>query len=425
VRTVDWVAAATVAVVLTVGGGVVLGAMPGLWGSVDGTVPVSATASAPAASDAGRTEESSATPLPGGRPSAGAPSRRSGSPSSAQSPADPSLGPSGGDRGARRSPGVRRPDASREEPGDRAARKGGAEAAQPVPGPAPGPAPTAPPWAAGPPTAGPVDFVVSSFNVLGSSHTRGPHARKGFAPGSVRARSAAQLLLDHRVEVVGFQEMQRDQMAVIDRATNGRYAMFPGLSASERESVNSVGWDVTRWDVVDSELVSIPYFEGRPRLMPVVRLRSRANGAQMWVGNFHNPASPPGRGQNEAWREEATRREIALANRLHAEHGIPVVFTGDFNEREDVFCAMVAQTMLVAANGGSADGPCRPPSRMDVDWVFGSQVQWLSHLSDRSSAVRRTTDHPMIVATGRLQPQPSAAAREAERALRRSAALDD
>jgi hypothetical protein len=36
---------------------------------------------------------------------------------------------------------------------------------------------------------------------------------------------------------------------------------------------------------------------------------------------------------------------------------------------------------------------------MPVDWIFGTdQVDFLSYYRDESSYVRRTSDHPMIVA---------------------------
>lgn len=74
-----------------------------------------------------------------------------------------------------------------------------------------------------------VEFVVSSFNVLGSSHTRGKGARRGFAPGPTRAGYAAQLITAHDVEIVGLQELQGDQMRTLMGKLPG-YGIFPGPS---------------------------------------------------------------------------------------------------------------------------------------------------------------------------------------------------
>ena len=274
------------------------------------------------------------------------------------------------------------------------------------------------------PVAEPVEFVISSFNILGSTHTANG-SRERFAEGPVRARNVAPLLAHHGVEIVGFQEMQNNQRDVIASMLGDRFAFYPGASMSERESVNSIAWDTTRWEAVDSQVVDIPYFYGNIRKMPVVKLQNRTNDAQIWVGNFHNPADA--NGPAEQWRDRAQQIQVQLANDLIEADGVPVLFTGDFNEREDVFCAFVGQTPLTAADGGSVEGGvCRPPSPTYIDWVFGSGVTWLSHLADKGPAVFRTTDHPMIVVHAMLQPPGgSAAAEEAADALSRTEDAQD
>lgn len=271
------------------------------------------------------------------------------------------------------------------------------------------------------PVAQPVEFVISSFNILGSTHTT---RSRRFAPGPVRARNVGPLLIQHGVEIVGFQEMQNNQRAVIQNMVGDRYAMFPGASMAERESVNSIAWDVNRWEAVDSRLVDMPYFGGRTRRMPVIKLQNRSNDAQVWVANFHNPADAHGPAQR--WRDEAKRRQINLANDLIEADGIPVLFTGDFNDREDVFCPFVGSTPLESANGGSNDGVCRPPVPTRIDWIFGSSVTWLTYFEDQGATVRRTTDHPMIIAHALLEPpEGTGAAQEAEEALGRTEEAQD
>ncbi len=267
------------------------------------------------------------------------------------------------------------------------------------------------------PVAKPVEFVISSFNILGSSHTTGG-SRARFAPGPVRARAVPGLLAQYGVEIVGFQEMQNDQRAVIESMVGDRFAMFPGASMSERESVNSIAWDTTRWEAVDSQTVGIPYFHGSVRQMPVVKLQNRTNDAQIWVANFHNPSDAEG--MNEQWRDRAQQIEAQLANDLIERDGIPVLFTGDFNERDDAFCAITGGSPMTASDGGSNDGVCSPPQPTYIDWVFGYGVQWLSHFADKGALVHRTTDHPMIVVHAMLQPEEGGAAAEAQEALGRT-----
>ncbi len=247
-------------------------------------------------------------------------------------------------------------------------------------------------------------FGISSFNVLGSSHTAGKKAR--MAPGASRIRNAAVLLNQHGVDVVGFQELQGDQYRSFLGAAGGAFSVYPGLAAGPLGIENSIAWRTSVWSLQHAETVQIPYFNGRMRPMPVVLLQHAETGRMIWVANFHNPASNPKRGNNDGHRARATAIEVSLVNRLVAESGYPVFITGDMNDREVYFCKMTGGAPMVAANGGSNDGGCRPPARMPVDWIFGHEmVTFSGYVRDEGPLVRRTTDHPMIVATATLDNQ--------------------
>src|SRR3954453_12312911 len=75
-------------------------------------------------------------------------------------------------------------------------------------------------------TAGrqPASFTVSSFNVLGSSHTP-PGGKR--AVGTTRIIWVNQLLEQHHVDVVGFQELQTDQVTKFLSITPRKWALFP------------------------------------------------------------------------------------------------------------------------------------------------------------------------------------------------------
>lgn len=243
----------------------------------------------------------------------------------------------------------------------------------------------------------PAEFVISSFNVLGSSHTAG---RGGMGPGTQRMRQVVSLLGHHGVDVVGFQEMQSDQYRELQRVAGGTYDAYPGTAAGPLGVDNSIAWRTSEWTAIQLSTIPIPYFDGNRRPMPYVLLRHNVTGRYAWFANFHNPATNPKRGNNDRWRALATTIEIQLANRLISETGYPVFFTGDMNEREQYFCRLTGSAPMKAANGGSNDGGCRPPSYpMPVDWIFGSdEVEFLAYFRDESAFVRRTSDHPMIVA---------------------------
>jgi len=249
------------------------------------------------------------------------------------------------------------------------------------------------------------DFVISSFNVLGSSHTSG-NARG--AAGVVRIRSAAALLARHGVDVVGFQELQADQYRSFLGAAGGAFDVYPGLAAGPLGVDNSLAWRTSVWTLQHAETVQIPYFNGRLRPMPAVLLKHNETGRFAWFANFHNPASNPKRGNNDGHRARAAGIQVALANRLTSESGYPVFITGDMNDREAYFCRMTGGAPMIAANGGSnVGGACRPPAYpMPVDWIFGSDmVTFSSYVRDEGPLVRRTSDHPMIVAKVTLDEQ--------------------
>jgi endonuclease/exonuclease/phosphatase (EEP) superfamily protein YafD len=167
------------------------------------------------------------------------------------------------------------------------------------------------------------------------------------------------------------------------------------------DTQDAVAWRTNVWEAVDRRLTPIPYFGGRIRLMPVVRLRHLATREQVWVVSVHNPADTLFSPHNERHRREALRREIALSRSLISTTGVPVIFLGDLNARSDAFCRVTANGLLEAAAGGSHQaGRCRPPQFTGIDWIFGGpEVTWTDWTVDRSAAVRRTTDHPLVLAT--------------------------
>jgi hypothetical protein len=235
------------------------------------------------------------------------------------------------------------------------------------------------------------DFTMATFNLLGSSHTKGSAPR---ASGPQRISGAIQVLAQHGVSVVGLQEFQPDQRATFSARAQG-WSMWPGLSMGRRAGENSVAWRDDTWELVSTALIPIPYFHGNIRPMPYVLLKHKATGITAYFSTFHNPADVHGPAQK--WRTIATSREIELFNRLHAT-GIPQFVTGDMNERAEYFCRVTGSTPLKAAAGGSTGPGCSPPPAIQIDWIFGSpDVTFSDYVIDRSPLVRRTTDHPVVV----------------------------
>ena len=244
-----------------------------------------------------------------------------------------------------------------------------------------------------PPTA---TFTVSSFNVLGASHTPAGSSR---ASGTTRIVWAKQLLDQHHVQVAGFQEMQAVQYTKFAQLAGSSWALYPGLKMLKRDSENSIGWRTDTFDLVWASTVKIPYFNGNLRSMPVVLLREKSTGMLAYFANVHNPADTATYRNQAVYRAEATRMEIALQNQL-APTGIPRFLTGDMNERASYFCRVSKEAPLKAARPNSTwvNGVCSAGSPRAVDWILSSrEIPWSSYIEDRSALVAKTTDHPMII----------------------------
>jgi endonuclease/exonuclease/phosphatase family metal-dependent hydrolase len=279
---------------------------------------------------------------------------------------------------------------------------------KPAPAPAPAPTPTSTPvptpLPAPPPPPPTLDFRLTTFNVLGASHTAGKGKRPGMASGVVRAGRAAALIRRHGADVVGFQELQGSQLAALKRQTNLDF--YPGFTMRHQDSENSIGWRRDRWVAIERHVVRIPYFNGGLRAMPVVRLRNLSTGLEAWFTNFHNPAETAKYHHQQRYRTGATNTEAALANRLIST-GLPVFITGDMNERAAYFCRLMAHAPMVAARGGSNIGRCLPGRPRAVDWIFGSQgVEFSGYTEDRSHLVDITTDHPVVTAEVHIEGKP-------------------
>lgn len=135
--------------------------------------------------------------------------------------------------------------------------------------------------------------------------------------------------------------------------------------------------------------LSVPYFNGHYRPMPVLLLRYRRTGAEFWVANFHNPADTARYHHQARWRAVATRLEGALAARLRRT-GRPVLILGDMNEHRSYAHALTRSAGMQ---------PAAPAGYRGIDWILGSpNVAFLGHTVDDSSLVDATTDHPVVIA---------------------------
>lgn len=248
-------------------------------------------------------------------------------------------------------------------------------------------------------------FQLSSFNVLGAGHTASGGNRAGWANGWTRMGWANELIEANGVDVIGFQELQQVQFERFEQDLGSEFDIFPGNRLSSAAQQNSIAWRTDLWRRIEARTIKVPYFDGNMLAKPYVLLRNEETGQLAWFYNTHHPADA--RGPAQRWRDKATAIEIDLFNSLAEEFpGVPVFATGDMNDREEVFCPLVKNTQLRAANGGShTDGVCSPPQDMKVDWVFGSSMaSFTKYAALQDKLVRKTTDHPMINTTASIPP---------------------
>ena len=249
-------------------------------------------------------------------------------------------------------------------------------------------------------------FRVGTFNVLGSSHTAAVGGnKKGYSSGPTRMGMAWSLINQANLDVIGFQEFEEAQYARFRSLAGSNWDVYPGPSLDRGSIRDSIAWRTDVWELVEANSIAIPYFGGDMIRRPVIKLKNKESGREVWFFNTHNPATTPQHGNNAHWRSVAVGIEVQLANQLSAD-GTPVVFTGDYNDREAVFCPIVGNTDLESASGGGYSGGCDTPDHMDVDWIFGSGIQFSDYVSASQGIVGRVSDHPFVYAQGFIPEEP-------------------
>ena len=229
------------------------------------------------------------------------------------------------------------------------------------------------------------DFGVAMINILGSQHTAG--GGSGYARGTTRAYTATQMLLARGSSIIGFSEIQNDQLAVFRNNAPG-YDVYPGTALGNSGVPQTLAWNTAVWRLVETQVIYVP-FSGQSRPQPVVKLANVASGVKIWVMNVHN--SPQGM---EGERDRAEAIELAKVNELSAD-GTPMIVMGDFNEKQEILCRVTAATSLESVIGGGSCYP--PPQPMRVDWIFASpSFTFGSYEVTRAAPVPSITDHAVL-----------------------------
>ncbi|MEO5851672.1 MAG: endonuclease/exonuclease/phosphatase family protein [Nocardioides sp.] len=239
----------------------------------------------------------------------------------------------------------------------------------------------------------PFQLKVGTFNILGSQHTARPG---GFAPGHVRAGYTADLISMKKIDVIGLQEVQQDQLRVLGRDLD-KYWIWPYKRLGTAQGLRlQIAYKRDAFDLVEAKKI-YTRFDGNRRPIPYVRLRDRASGQEFWFMTFHN--SPKAM---EAERDRATQAEIALVNRLRRT-GVPVVIGGDTNEWVEFFCKMGRGAEMHSASGGRLYPACRAAANPVFDYVMANpRLDFFRYRQLGGRVVWRASDHKLVTAKVRL-----------------------
>jgi endonuclease/exonuclease/phosphatase family metal-dependent hydrolase len=133
---------------------------------------------------------------------------------------------------------------------------------------------------------------------------------------------------------------------------------------------------------------------GRQQPTPLVRLRNKETGQEVYVMNVHNAPGYHKGGTQQKWRDLAVNKQVALINELKQKTGLPVIVTGDMNDKAIAFTRMTKEAGLKAANAPNG----RMPKHMSLDWIFGSKsVDFSGFKRLAKGVVGRITDHGVLV----------------------------
>ncbi len=242
----------------------------------------------------------------------------------------------------------------------------------------------------GPVPGDPFTFGIGTLNILGSQHRGGGTSRAAALAGAIQGRG---------VDLVGLQEVQRDQLGVLQSRLGG-YTVWPGLALGNQGVRLQIAWRDAIFELRDTGSITTT-FDHQQRPIPYVLLRHRVTQGEFYVIDIHN--SP--RGQ-EADRDSATGQQIALIRQLQ-ETGKTVFILGDTNEKTEFFCRVAASTGMVASNGGTAaGGGCSVGAGpIKIDWILGAgRISFFNHVVDYNPPVRTATDHAFVHADVTVTP---------------------
>lgn len=258
-------------------------------------------------------------------------------------------------------------------------------------------------------------------------------------PARGNASAAASRILGSKMDVVGLQEQSGTNYNVMRGILKGQgYGVFPDVNINgggHCARARSIYFNKSKFSLSKSEIFDIPSYEatadgpapkyinpvdcgggertkgGGRANVPIVWLSDTKTSQTIIVINTHNLANCCGGGGEAAAKKryEAAQIYIAKIKELNTENpGIPIFFSGDFNEGTGVrsqkgtnttwqrdhnnlfYCMVTKQERIMIRAAGSRDQPCQTDNESigDVDYIYASpgvQVEWVNEFRDPST----------------------------------------
>ena len=166
------------------------------------------------------------------------------------------------------------------------------------------------------------------------------------------------------------------------KAARGTWDVYPRPEAGDDAAEAALAWRTSVWELVEATTM-MNQFISKELPRPIVKLRHKVTGKEIYVINVHNAPW-----DYQFKRNKATNVQIAKINELRAT-GTPVFYIGDMNEKREILCKVLGKTDLVSPFGGAYDdatGKCtNPPQpdarRLDLRFAGGDVRQLRVHPS--------------------------------------------
>ena len=201
------------------------------------------------------------------------------------------------------------------------------------------------------------------------------------------------------IDIMGLQEPNSDQMFHFLKAARGTWDVYPRPESGDDASEAALAWRTSVWELVEATTM-MNQFISKELPRPVVKLRHRVTGKEIYVINVHNAPW-----DYQFKRNKATNVQIAKINELRATGTPGLLHRRHEREARDPLQGARRKTDLVSPFGGAYDaatGKCTNPPQPDAGRL---------DLRLARGGVRQLRVHPTAAAQRRHRPQHGAGRR--------------